>query len=71
MAVHYVTPGSYFFQITRLTLVEEERLQPLDVSEYFLLVGFSVFSTEVGSGGGGQREGKSSHEALIPNMDLS
>lgn len=69
MAVHYVTRGSYFFQITRLTLVEE-LLQPIDVSEHFLLVGSSVFSTEAGSVGGGQREGKSSHEALIPNMDL-
>jgi hypothetical protein len=45
-------------------------LQPIDVSEHFVLVGSSVLSTEAGSVGGGQREGKSSHEALIPNMDF-
>lgn len=64
-------PRQLFFLTVRLTLGGEELLQPVDTSQHFLVVvGSSVFSTRPGSVGGGQYEGESSHEALIPNMGL-
>lgn len=64
-------PRQLFSPTIRPTLVGEELWQPVDTAEHFpAVVGSGVFSTQAGSVGGGQPEGESSHEALIPNMGL-
>lgn len=68
--IHYVTPGDDRPKQLHRPSWERSPCSPLIAANTFLLLLASVCSTQAGSVGGRGHEGKSSHEALIPNKDL-